>query len=1471
MFFEAIQGTRSRKKISEWCLLAGAAMVVALFLLLSYYAAMRQVEEDERERLQTLTNVIATDISVNLVATDNAINGIILDHFLGAEKSTAAIVSRRLRALEAAIPWVRSLAVLDPSGMIVAASRAEFIGKSFAHRQYFIDSKVDTDYSLLRISAPFTSTQNDTVITASKVIPGAGNSFGGVVVATLDPEYFTTMFKSVMYAPDVWGLVIHSTGEQLLNYPAKTRAQDPDLSAAQIIVKRHLASALHNSIMKSDAVLSDTQRLMSMSTIEPATLSMDQAIIVGLSRNVLAMTAEIRQQFVHYSFIYTFLLFLCAAWLYRTQQKREHIEALNLSFERQRQEHDERLKTALRGANLGLWQYDVTGGIFWFDDNAVTLLELKGETTEQKMEHMRQRIHSADVEICDKALHSCINGDKAVCEVTFRLRDSSGQYKWITERAQAMRVNADGTPQIVMGTYLDITTEKIVEQELVRGRNELQAVFDHMTDAVFVFDAAHNIVSANNTGKMHHIFSPSLDAADWKTQVEAFFSDGRLLAVSDWPLYRGFQGEYVRDLALEVHRKDLNTIFYLECSTAPIHDAAGNIHLLVMTLRDMTERRVTLALKESEVRFRTLIEDAPLAIAILRNGYFIYTNPRYRILHGYMRGDDLNGLAWRTMIAPDSIKRLQQVEELIASDSSIEQKFEAEGLRKGGGVIPVFKATSRVELADGPATLIFVQDISAQKHAEMEMLQARDQAEAANRSKAEFLANMSHEIRSPLNAILGLAYILEQSRLEAETYEMVSKIRSSGRTLLGIINDILDVSKIEAGQMVIEQAPFQLSELIDRLADAMSVAAAEKNIELIIQPLPAGIDYLQGDALRLEQVLTNLTSNAIKFTTVGQVELRIEVVASNANEVSLRFAVHDTGIGIATDIQVEMFSPFTQADSSTTRRFGGTGLGLAICKQMVTLMGGEIGVHSQPGVGSEFYFTVSFATVHDTHCSSPDMQTLDVLIADDSEIALDAIGSIARSLGWRVCTTDSGETLLSNLMARSSDSLPDVILLDWKMPGLDGLETARLIRQNARAGICPIVILASAYSMSHLGNQPGSELIDAILSKPVTASNLYNAVMQARQHRNSSDRSGQAMSAGAGRVLEGVSVLIVDDSEINRAVAKRILEGQSASVHMAANGKEAVEWLCAHSDEVDLVLMDVQMPVMDGIEATRLLRKDPRFDDLPIVALTAGAFKSQQDAAHAAGMNYFISKPFDVPSTIALIQRVRRHGKSAPAEGRMPVLMDSVADIRSVAEVPVLNIEKGLQLWPDMQSYRQFLHQFVADFSDMVSQVNGCLEKNNTAAAATLVHKLTGVAGNLALTALHRQAAEVERLLMRDLDANAALLRLQQEMNRALIAIDRFAPIVPTEITRQVAELPVGAMHQLKNDLQELLHALDGDSPGPAELILQTLLRQLSANQLHAIDTCLRKFDFRGAEIETLKLAREYGLELDGIESRKEG
>ena len=367
-------------------------------------------------------------------------------------------------------------------------------------------------------------------------------------------------------------------------------------------------------------------------------------------------------------------------------------------------------------------------------------------------------------------------------------------------------------------------------------------------------------------------------------------------------------------------------------------------------------------LAASEARFRTLIEEAPVAVAMARHGQFIYTNRRYNLLHGYAADADLTGLSWRAMIAPSSLAALEKQLAGLSLDAPVEQRFEAIGLGHNGALIPVFKATTRVALADGPATLIFVQDISAQKTAESHLLEARDAAQAANRSKAEFLANMSHEIRTPLNAILGLAHLLERSNRDPEAATMLQKIRVAGRSLLGIINDILDVSKIEAGAMSLEHNWFALQDVIDRVAATMGVAVGDKPIALQVAPLPTLAASVLGDALRLEQLLVNLTSNAIKFTERGSVGLNVDGNLLGDGRAELTFRISDTGIGIDPAQQHNIFSPFTQADTSTTRRYGGSGLGLTICKQMVELMGGRIGVDSTPGAGSTFWFMFSRGT-----------------------------------------------------------------------------------------------------------------------------------------------------------------------------------------------------------------------------------------------------------------------------------------------------------------------------------------------------------------------------------------------------------------------------------------------------------------------------------------------------------------------------
>jgi PAS domain S-box-containing protein len=793
------------------------------------------------------------------------------------------------------------------------------------------------------------------------------------------------------------------------------------------------------------------------------------------------------------------------------------------------------------------------------------------------------------------------------------------------------------------------------------------------------------------------------------------------------------------------------------------------------------ERQAMQAVSDSETRFRTLIEDAPVAIAILRHGRFIYSNPRYRRLHGYTLEDNLNGLPWSAMIAAPSLAALAANEALIEADSPSEQVFEAVGLGKQGLPVPMFKTTTRVLLKDGPATLIFAQDISAQKQAEEAMLLARDAAEAANRSKAEFLANMSHEIRSPLNAILGMAWLLERDGFDGEALSMARKIRAAGQSLLGIVNDVLDVSKIEAGHMTIEQAPFRLAEVLEKIAASMGVAAHDKPIQVRIGPLPDGVDQVMGDALRLEQVLVNLTSNAIKFTTQGTVELTSALESRDGDAAVLRFCVRDTGIGIAPEVQEAIFSAFAQADTSTTRRFGGTGLGLTICRQLVRLMGGSLRLTSGLGQGSAFSFTVPLQLMPADAPSSPDMQGLSVLLADDKAGTRGAVAAVAQGLGWSVHAVSSGQAALDYALACAEDARPGVILLAARMPDMDGETTARALREYLPPQACPVVILAASGAPATAPARRSTDPVhaaDAILNEPVTASSLYNATMEARQQRARAAGLDASLAALEERQLAGVRVLVVDDSEINREVVRHILCDQGAVPSFACDGQQALDWLLAHPADVDIVLMDVQMPIMDGLQATRALRQLPQFQDLPVVALTAGAFQTQRTAALEAGVNHFISKPFDVPQTIALIARAhRRHAQGLPALA--PAAAEMAAPVPPGGAAPVIDLAQAMAQWLDEAPYRQHLSRFGSNYRDTVGAMRALLAADARSDAAALAHKLAGVAGSLALPATLQAAQQAEQLLHAGDDAAAALDALEQALAQAIEAVAAFTAQTP--------------------------------------------------------------------------------------------
>ncbi|MEI6986975.1 MAG: response regulator, partial [Rhodospirillaceae bacterium] len=647
------------------------------------------------------------------------------------------------------------------------------------------------------------------------------------------------------------------------------------------------------------------------------------------------------------------------------------------------------------------------------------------------------------------------------------------------------------------------------------------------------------------------------------------------------------------------------------------------------------------------------------------------------------------------------------------------------------------------------------------KYREAALTAAKDAAEAANASKGEFLSNMSHEIRTPMNAILGLSHLLDRTGLTAEQADLVGKISLSGKALLGILNDILDFSKIDAGKLDIEGTDFLLSDVTSTLASIMSVAVGSKPVETVIGIAPGVPKLLHGAPTRLQQILVNLVGNAIKFTESGEVVAYVEMTEQSSDKVVLRFTVRDTGIGVSEYEQARLFQPFVQADMTTTRRYGGTGLGLAICKRLVELMGGTIGMTSYLGKGSEFYFLLPFQLGQPAESelesdSEPVLANLDVLVVDDNASARMFISAAAESIGMNTDTVDSGEHALDRLHEKvEAGDAYDLLLIDWQMPGMNGLETSRKIREDAiLAGTRPpIVILVTAYTREEVLQAPDSRFVDGMLVKPVTSSALLNIVAEIQTARHGGPgailaeiRRGNRCVA---RRLEGLRILVVEDNSINQDVARLILEDEGAFVELAEDGTDAVARLLdKDAASFDLVLMDVQMPVMDGFTATALIRENARMKSLPIIALTAGVRIDDQERCLGCGMNGFISKPFDVTKLVhTILRHVGRGDDIRTGSSAFALLNGKVAAAMASCriDIPGLDLHQALMRVGGKEDLlRSMLKRLTIDFEAVGERLRADLKGGLTDQAARLAHTLRGSAGNLAATELAGMATRIE-------------------------------------------------------------------------------------------------------------------------------
>jgi two-component system sensor histidine kinase/response regulator len=649
------------------------------------------------------------------------------------------------------------------------------------------------------------------------------------------------------------------------------------------------------------------------------------------------------------------------------------------------------------------------------------------------------------------------------------------------------------------------------------------------------------------------------------------------------------------------------------------------------------------ALEDTQTRLRTILDSVLDGILMIDgSGTVISINPAVVNMFGYEAGDLVGRNIKMLMPEPNRgdhdgyLARYQSTGTMRA----IGMGRELEGLTKAGLTFPMELTVSEVSFHGERMFVGLVRDITERKRAEDMSRRGKLAAEAANQTKSDFLANMSHEIRTPLNAILGMTYLAQRANPTPRQQTYLSKIGIAGQTLLGIVNDILDFSKIEAGKLEAEHIVFSLDEVLNNAIDMVREKAAKKGIT-VVRTIPREVPRcLIGDPLRLGQILINLVHNAIKFSDKGEVVVQVTVQDVTVDKVRLAFSVRDHGIGMSADQVANLFQSFNQADTSFTRKYGGTGLGLAISKQLSELMGGAISVDSEAGKGSTFTFTVSFPIATEEQFTAGKSHgkfvKRSVLIVDDSEIARKLLLGMVQANGFAGRAVSSAEEALSALVHGSQVGQPfDLVLMDWRLPGIDGIEASRRIKEHPTLTPIPAIMMISAFESEEVLRGLKEPKFDAFLVKPITEGVLMRTIASIRGEGIEVAASG--LQPPAPFELSGRRVLVVEDNEINRDLTSELLSSLGMQTSVAVDGLQGVNQILAQA--FDLVLMDIQMPVMDGLVATRLIRSDARFQDLPIIAMTAHAMRGDRERSLDAGMNDHLTKPINPDTLSAVLSR----------------------------------------------------------------------------------------------------------------------------------------------------------------------------------------------------------------------------------------
>ncbi|UZP67773.1 response regulator [Desulfovibrio mangrovi] len=796
-----------------------------------------------------------------------------------------------------------------------------------------------------------------------------------------------------------------------------------------------------------------------------------------------------------------------------------------------------------------------------------------------------------------------------------------------------------------------------------------------------------------------------------------------------------------------------------------------------------TEKRLSnREILQSRNRFRQIVEGSwDIIWEADPNGSLTYISPRIANILGYTVEEAAADPPFN--LAP----LLNQYGNKVENNEMSHVHWEEACMHKDG--YPVWLYSTGTPFSDENSAIAgyrgITRDVTEQIHNAKELETARNVAERANKAKSEFLARMSHEIRTPMNAIIGMSHLALRTALTPRQKDYLQKIRLASDTLLRIINDILDFSKIEAGRVEIENHPFALNTILDNVINIVVLTAEEKGIELLLALDPEVPTGLYGDSLRLSQVLINLANNAVKFTEEGEVVITIQDLGHDENFATVGFSVKDTGIGLTEESIRNLYTPFYQADGSTTRLYGGTGLGLSISKRLVELMGGELTCKSVKGLGTEFSFqlTLPVAEVARQNYRMPEsLKECRVLAVDDNPSALQVLSESLESFGLTVDTTISPKRAIE--MMQNGSAPYDLVFMDWKMPEMDGISCIHAIR-NLPLPELPKFIVVTAYGRDEIRQRLLSEGLHGLLLKPINRSMLFNSVMEAFDCGAGSAQEETCLSEQKlPDHIRGARILLAEDNELNQQVARELLQGAGMAVTIANNGEEAVNLV--QQQEFQAVLMDIQMPLMDGLEAARTIRSLSRLQGLPIIAMTAHAMNTDRELSLQSGMNDHVNKPIDPDELYRTLGKWIHAGGWEPVEVTIPDTPPSQE--LSFNGSATLDIAAGMRRVRDNSHvYANLLRGFIREQTEVPDKIRQCLKHGTDETAFRLAHTLKGIAGNIGAMNVFHAAEKTCQALQDNTDAPERTLdALETAMGSASENIARYLEAA------QVQPIPFG-------------------------------------------------------------------------------